>query len=247
MLNALECNEYSALCLLYISIAAPDQRPMIRCQRIHRESRPWDFFWPGASVPEKTQAAACGGRGKTRAATFPYHCAASPTPIPSQEQAVFVQDDVGIRMEVLCNGRVGDLLAELSGREVIELLGRYICSTFSFSRRTLRREAGLVLKNVANLCRYTYLSGGGRQIVGRPHSWIMYFTLKMFASPTKCASPTINPWRRHCRNTAALAFKSCLAFSFGIHVTLLAGVSPAKRERAMSRYSNAKSETRFER
>ena len=99
MLNALECNEYSALCLLYISIAAPDQRPMIRCQRIHRESRPWDFFWPGASVPEKTQSAACGGRGKTRAATFPYHCAASPTPIPSQEQAVFVQDDVGIRME----------------------------------------------------------------------------------------------------------------------------------------------------
>ena len=84
--------------------------------------------------------------GKTRAATFPYHCAASPTPIPSQERAVFVQDDVGIRMEVLCNGRVGDLLAELSGREVIELLGRYICSTFSFSRRTLRREAGLVLK-----------------------------------------------------------------------------------------------------
>ena len=62
------------------------------------------------------------GRGKTRVATFPYHCAASPTPIPSQEQAVFVQDDVGIRMEVLCNGRVGDLLAELSGREVVELL-----------------------------------------------------------------------------------------------------------------------------
>ena len=26
----------------------------------------------------------------------------------------------------------------------------------------------------------------------------MYFTLKMFALPTKCASPTINPWRRHC-------------------------------------------------
>ena len=49
------------------------------------------------------------------------------------------------------------------------------------------------------------------------------------------------------RNTAALAFKSCLAFSVGIHVTLLAGVSPAKRERAMSQYSNAKSETRFER
>ena len=64
-----------------------------------------------------------------------------------------------MRMEVLCNGRVGDLLAELSGREVIELLGRYICSTFSFSRRTLRREAGLVLQNVANLCRYTYLEG----------------------------------------------------------------------------------------
>ena len=81
----------------------------------------------------------CSGRGKTRAATFPYHCAASPTPIPSQELAVFVQDDVGIRMEVLRNRRVGDLLAELSGREVIELLGRHICSTFSFSRRTLRR------------------------------------------------------------------------------------------------------------
>ena len=29
-------------------------------------------------------------------------------------------------MEVLCNGRVGDLLAELSGREVMELLGRYL-------------------------------------------------------------------------------------------------------------------------
>ena len=29
-------------------------------------------------------------------------------------------------MEVLCNGGVGDLLAELSGREVIELLGRYL-------------------------------------------------------------------------------------------------------------------------
>ena len=62
-------------------------------------------------------------------------------------------------MEVLCNGRVGDLLAELSGREVIELLGRYSCSTFSFSRRTLRGEAGLVLTNVASLCRYTYLEG----------------------------------------------------------------------------------------
>ena len=61
-------------------------------------------------------------------------------------------------MEVLCNGRVG----ELSGREVIELLGRYICSTFSFSRRTLRREVGVVLKNVANLCCVgipTYLEG----------------------------------------------------------------------------------------
>ena len=57
-------------------------------------------------------------------------------------------------MEVLCNGRVGDLLAELSGREVIELFGRYMCSTFSFSQRALRREAGLILKNVANLCRY---------------------------------------------------------------------------------------------
>ena len=62
-------------------------------------------------------------------------------------------------MEVLCNGRVSDLLAELSWREVMELLGRYICSTFSFSRRTLRREAGLILKNVSNLGRYTYLEG----------------------------------------------------------------------------------------
>ena len=35
-------------------------------------------------------------------------------------------------MEVLYNGRVGDLLAELSGREVIELLARYICSTIPF-------------------------------------------------------------------------------------------------------------------
>ena len=60
-------------------------------------------------------------------------------------------------MEVLCNGRVGDLLEELSGREVIELLRRYICSIFFLSRRT--REAGLVLKNVANVCRYTYLEG----------------------------------------------------------------------------------------
>ena len=34
-------------------------------------------------------------------------------------------------MEVLCNGRVGDLLAEVSGREVIELLGRY---TYLFVR-----------------------------------------------------------------------------------------------------------------
>ena len=34
-------------------------------------------------------------------------------------------------MEVLCNERVGDLLVELSGREVIELLGR-IYSTFPF-------------------------------------------------------------------------------------------------------------------
>ena len=48
------------------------------------------------------------------------------------------------------------------------------------------------------LCNRRYLPGGGRQIVGRPHSWIIYFTLKMFASPIKCASPTINPWRRHC-------------------------------------------------
>ena len=35
-------------------------------------------------------------------------------------------------MEVLCNGRVGNLLAELSGREVIELLSRYIFRPFPF-------------------------------------------------------------------------------------------------------------------
>ena len=55
-------------------------------------------------------------------------------------------------MEMICNGRVGDLLAELSGREVIELLDRYICSTFSFSRRTLDREAGLVQKKMLQTC-----------------------------------------------------------------------------------------------
>ena len=76
-------------------------------------------YSPLCSLNQLQFAFTRGGRGKTRAATFPYHCAASPTPIPSQEQAVFVQDDVGIRMEVLCNGRVGDLLAELSEREVI--------------------------------------------------------------------------------------------------------------------------------
>ena len=38
-------------------------------------------------------------------------------------------------MEVLCNGRVGYLLAELSAREVIELLGRYryLFDLFPFS------------------------------------------------------------------------------------------------------------------
>ena len=37
-------------------------------------------------------------------------------------------------MEVLCSGRVGDLLAELSGREVIELLGKvYLFDLFLFS------------------------------------------------------------------------------------------------------------------
>ena len=46
-------------------------------------------------------------------------------------------------MEVLCNGRVSDLLAELSGREVKELLGRYICSTFSFSYAHCVEKLGL--------------------------------------------------------------------------------------------------------
>ena len=75
---------------------------MIRCQRMHRESRPWIFLAgrfrsgenPGGGV-WRTRGVA--GVWKTRAATFPYHCAASQTPIPSQEQAVFVQDDVGSR------------------------------------------------------------------------------------------------------------------------------------------------------
>ena len=31
----------------FTSIAALEQRPMIRCQRMHRESRPWDFFLAG--------------------------------------------------------------------------------------------------------------------------------------------------------------------------------------------------------
>ena len=61
---------------------------------------------------------ACGGRGKTRAATFPYHCAASPTPIPSQEQTVFVQYDVGIRMEVLAMDALV-IYWQSCGREVI--------------------------------------------------------------------------------------------------------------------------------
>ena len=77
---------------------------------------------------------------------------------------------------------LGDLLAELSWREVIELLGRYICSTFSFSRRTLRREAGLVLKKCCKPVKVylprRYLPGGGGQIVGRPHSWINVFHVK---------------------------------------------------------------------
>ena len=30
--------------ILATPLAAPDQRPMIRCKRMHRESRPWDFF-----------------------------------------------------------------------------------------------------------------------------------------------------------------------------------------------------------
>ena len=42
------------------------------------------------------------------------------------------------------------------------------------------------------------------------------------------------------RNTASLVFKSRLAFSVEIHVTLLAGVSPAKREQAMLRVFQCK-------
>ena len=48
------------------------------------------------------------------------------------------------------------------------------------------------------------------------------------------------PWSDNGRNTASLPFNSRLAFSVGIHVTLLAGVSPAKRERAMSRVFQCK-------
>ena len=136
-------------CAFFTSIAAPDQRPMIRCQRMHRESIPWDFFSRSASVPEKTQAAACGGRGKTRAA--------GPQLSLSRTGSVcagWSGNTNGSALQWMRWWFIG-----LSGREVIELLGRYICSTFSFSRRTLHREAGLVLKNVANLCRYTYLEG----------------------------------------------------------------------------------------
>ena len=39
---------------------------------------------------------------------------------------------------------------------------------------------------------------------------------------------------------SSLTFNSGLPFSVGIHVTLLAGVSPAKRERAMSRVFQGK-------
>ena len=42
------------------------------------------------------------------------------------------------------------------------------------------------------------------------------------------------------RNTASLTFNSRLAFSVGIHVTLLAGVSPAKRQRATLRVFQCK-------
>ena len=133
-------------CVFFTSIAAPDQRPMIRCQRMHRESRSC-FFSRALPFRRKPRRRRVADAGRLELQHFR-------TTVPHRRrrflrrnrQYLFVQDDVGIRMEVLCNGCVGDLLAELSGREVIELLGRYICSTFAFSRRTLRREAGLVLK-----------------------------------------------------------------------------------------------------
>ena len=42
------------------------------------------------------------------------------------------------------------------------------------------------------------------------------------------------------RNIASLAFKSRLALSIGIHVTFIARISSAKRERVMSRVSQWK-------
>ena len=108
--------------ILATPLAAPDQRPMIRCQRMHRESRPWDFFsraLPFRRKPRRRRVADAERLELQHFRTTVPHRRR----LPSQEQAVFVQYDVGIRMEVLCNGRVDDLLAELSGREVIELLG----------------------------------------------------------------------------------------------------------------------------
>ena len=70
--------------------------------------------------------------------------------------------------------------------------------------------------------RRRYLPGGGRQIVGRPHSWIMYFTLKRFASPTKCASPTINPWRRHCYIGVMANAKFCQSWKGNCSLSALA-------------------------
>ena len=50
----------------------------------------------------------------------------------------------------------------------------------------------------------------------------------------------LSPSEKKRKNTASLAFKSRFAFSVGIQVTLLAGVSQAKRERAMSRVFQCK-------
>ena len=50
-------------------------------------------------------------------------------------------------MEVLCHGRVGDLLAELSGRGAIELLGRYTGCVIIIDAFLVRSPARTVIGN----------------------------------------------------------------------------------------------------
>ena len=126
LLNALECNEYSALCQFFTSIAAPD--PPNDTLSTHAS-----WIWPWYFLAGRFRSGENpGGVWRTRedCCNISVPLCRSPTPIPSQAQYF---QGCRNKNEVLCNGRVSDLLAELSGREVIELLGtRCICSTFSF-------------------------------------------------------------------------------------------------------------------